>query len=312
MIDAKRMTAEGEIAEPGQLSAMTWDERRDFAIYRLMRALPVSAVSRLGASLGLHLGRRAHRDADARVAAAIKQLRPDLALDPPMLEAAQTRLWANVGRVYAEFSVLDKMVPREHVTIEDPRLLDKVLAAGRPVILAYVHLGNWEASAVQISLRVPGRLCALADPPPANRTRAHIVTSQRGRCPAKVLTINPMVWRQAMIHLQQPGGLLFISIDETGASGVSVPSFGRAPDYQGNLGKIVRIAMRTGAIVLPIYSERIAGATFRTKLLPPIDFTERREATAEEHSHWCKHLDDLFAPVVLRLIDQWFGLLVYR
>ncbi len=312
MIDAKRITAESKIAEPRRLPGMTSDERRDLAIYRIMRALPVSIVSRIGASLGLHLGKRAHPEADGRVATAIKQLRPDLACDPAALAAMQSRLWANVGRLYAEFSVLDRMVPRGHVTIDDPETLDAVLADGRPVIIAYVHLGNWEASAVQISLRAPGRLCALADPPPANRTRAQIAATQRGRCPAKVLTINSMVWRHAMNHLEQPGGLLFISVDENNGAGVPVPSFGRAPDYQGNLGKIVRIAIRTGAIILPIYSERLAGATIRTHILPPVECARRDEVTAEEQSHYAKQLDALFAPAVLRLIDQWFGLLVYR
>lgn len=306
------MPAVNKIAEPGGIPGMTWEERRDLGIYRVMRALPVSAVSRLGASLGLYLGRRAHPEADARVAAAIKLLRPDLAPNSRALEAAQSRLWSNVGRLYAEFSVLDKIAPEGRVTIDDPQTLDAVLGDGRPVIIAYVHLGNWEASAAHISRRVPGRLCALADPPPANRVRAQIAASQRGKCPAKVLTINSMVWRQAMNHLEQPGGILFISVDENNGAGVLVPSFGRAPDYEGNLGKIVRIAARTGAIILPIYSERLAGATFRTNILRPVEFAQRRDVSAEEHLQCAQGIDSLFTPVVLRLIDQWFGLLLYR
>ena len=89
-IDAKRMPAVNKIAEPGGIPGMTWEERRDLGIYRVMRALPVSAVSRLGASLGLYLGRRAHPEADARVAAAIKLLRPDL--------APNSRCWIKLRR----------------------------------------------------------------------------------------------------------------------------------------------------------------------------------------------------------------------
>jgi KDO2-lipid IV(A) lauroyltransferase len=152
----------------------------------------------------------------------------------------------------------------------------------------------------------------LADPPPANRARARIAAIERGRWPAKVLTINPMVWRQAMSHLEQPGGFLFISIDENSESGVPAPWFGRAPNMDGNLGKIVRIAMRTGAIILPLYSERLVGANFRTHILPPIEFAERRDGSVEEQLHYAKQLDALFVPIVLRLIDQWFGLLIYR
>ena len=41
-------------------------ELRDFSLYRVMRSLPVSLVSRIGASLGQILGRRTHPASDAQ------------------------------------------------------------------------------------------------------------------------------------------------------------------------------------------------------------------------------------------------------
>jgi KDO2-lipid IV(A) lauroyltransferase len=306
------MPAMTKIAEPDTLPAMNWEERRDLAIYRCMRALPVSVVSRLGASLGLRLGRRAHPEADARVVAALERLRPDLARDPKQLRAAQMRLWANVGRVYAEISVLDKIEPGDRVTIAGAEHFDAAMADGRPVIVAYVHLGNWEASAIQMSKRAPGRGCALADPPPANRTRAQIVAMQRSGWPGKVLTIDAMVWRHALKHLEQPGGVMFVAIDEPFGGGMPVPSFGRPLDERGNLGKIVRLAARTGALILPSYCERLDGARFRTHLLAPFEIASGRDAGRHQLRERAAALDALFAPIVLRLIDQWFGLLSYR
>jgi KDO2-lipid IV(A) lauroyltransferase len=299
-------------AEPRGVPGMTWEERRDLGLYRVMRSLPVSVVSRLGASLGHSLGRRAYPAADARVAAALKHLRSDLAGDPKALETAQRELWANVGRVYAEFCVFDKIVPEGRVTIDDPGIFDAVLADGRPVIMAYVHLGNWEASGSQVCQRAPGRVCAFAAPPPTNRVRAQIAAMQRARQPAKVVTTDRMGWRHALQHLESRGGIFYVAVDEVTEGHIAVPSFGRTLDTRGNLGKIVRIAARTGAIIVPIYSERLAGATFSTHILSPMEFMQRRDIHQDETLQHVAQLDALYAPAVLRLIDQWFGLLEYR
>jgi KDO2-lipid IV(A) lauroyltransferase len=113
-------------------------------------------------------------------------------------------------------------------------------------------------------------------------------------------------------YLEQPGRILFVAVDEQVEGRVSMPSGGRALDTSGNLGKIVRIAARTGAIILPVYSERLAGARFVTHVLPPLEIAQNLKLSAEEHLHRVAHLDALFGAVILRLIDQWFGLLEYR
>jgi KDO2-lipid IV(A) lauroyltransferase len=306
------MAAVNQLAEPRSVPRMSLAELRDLSLYRVMRSLPVSAVSRIGATLGQIMGRRAHPAADARVVAALRHFRSDLALEPGALEAAQTRLWANVGRVYAEFCVLHKIVPQGRATIDDPGTFEAVLADGRPVIVPFVHLGNWETIHIQIVDRAPGRLGGLANPLPSNRVRAQVAAMQRGRLGAEVMTIDGNVWRRAVQHLEQRAGILFVASDEQAEDHVSTPSCGRALDSRGNLGKIVRIAARTGAIVLPLYSERLAGASFVTHVLAPLEFPRKLKIGAEEQLHHVAHLDALFSPAILRLIDQWFGLLDYR
>jgi KDO2-lipid IV(A) lauroyltransferase len=291
---------------------MSWGERRDLALYRILRTLPAPIVSRVGASLGQVLGRRAHPMADARVAAAIRQLRPDLASNPNEVESARTRLWGNVGRVYAEFCVLHRIVPQGRATIDDPGTLDAVLGDGRPVIVPYVHLGNWETIAIQLADRAPGRLGGLAAPHAANRVRAQIAAGQRGRLAVTVLTVDSNVWRRAVLHLEKPGGLLFVAVDEFTEGRVSTPAVGRKLDPHGNLGKVVRLAARTGALVLPLYSERVTGATLVTHVLSPMEFAQMPKLDPDKTSQRLAQLDAVFAPVILRLIDQWFGLLEYR
>jgi Kdo2-lipid IVA lauroyltransferase/acyltransferase len=101
-------------------------------------------------------------------------------------------------------------------------------------------------------------------------------------------------------------------VDENNDDGVPVPSFGRALDRRGNLGKIVRMAARTGAIILPGFCERLPGARFSVQLLEPMEFVPRTADDPQETMRCVQHLDALFAPVVRRLLDQWFGLLEFR
>src|SRR5258708_19394226 len=111
------MAASNDLAEPRSVPGMSLAELRDLSLYRIMRSLPVSVVSRIGASLGQILGRRAHPAADARVVAALRHLRSDLALHPSTLAAAQTRLWPKVGHGYANFCFLHTTFPQQHSTI---------------------------------------------------------------------------------------------------------------------------------------------------------------------------------------------------
>jgi KDO2-lipid IV(A) lauroyltransferase len=287
---------------------MSSAELRDLALYRVMRSLPVALASRAGATLGQYMGRRSYPAADARVAAAIRVLRPDLAADPKRLEATQVKFWAHVGRIYAEYCLLHKMVP-QRVTIENRATFDSVLADGRPVIVPFVHLGNWETCGNILSLSAPDRVCGLSNPPPANRVQARIAAMQRARMPAKVLQFDANVWRGALQHLEQPGAILFVAIDEVIEGRVTIPSFGRALDEHANVHKIVRIAARTGAIILPIYGERLPGARYLTHVLPPIEFARHSRLKPEQQSARVAELDRAYEAAVLPLIDQWFGLL---
>lgn len=300
-----------QAAQPQPLPAMTWDERRDLGLFRLLRALPVAIVSRIGASLGQLLGRRGHPAAAARVATGLKLLISDLARDPRGLESAQRRLWANVGRVYAEFCVLDRIVSAERVSIADPKALDVVVADGRPIIMTYVHLGNWEAVGMHLSRRIPDRMCAFALTP-SNRVQAQVAAMQRALFPGKVVPVDAMAWRHALEHLKQPGGILYLSVDEDNESGIPFPSFGRNLSVHDNLGKIVRMAARTGAIILPVFCERLPRARFCVHFLEPVEFPSRTAIGVEEILRRMHHLDALFTPVVLRLLDQWFGMLELR
>jgi KDO2-lipid IV(A) lauroyltransferase len=293
------------------IDGMTRAELRDLIGYRALHHLPVAAASRIGAVLGAGMARRAYPSADARIAALMRRLRPDLAASAKALEAAQVRFWGHVGRIYAEYCVLHKILSDDRISIDDPATLDAVLADGRPVIATFVHLGNWESCGSQLALRAPGRVCGLSNPMPANRVQAQIATAQRARIPAKVLTFDANVWRHALAHLQQPGGILLVAADEQPQGRASIPTFGRTLDPAANVHRIARIAARIGAIILPLFSERLPGARFRTRVLPPLEVSRQQRGRVDEQPLVAR-LEALYTPAVIDLLDQWFGLLDYR
>jgi lauroyl/myristoyl acyltransferase len=293
------------------IDRMTRAELRDLVGFRALCHLPVVVASRIGAVLGAGVARRAYPTADARIAALMRRLRPDLAASAHELEAAQVRFWGHVGRIYAEYCVLHKIDSGHRVTLDDAATLDAVLADGRPVIATFVHLGNWESCGSQLALRAPGRVCGLSNPMPANRVQAQIAMAYRSRIPAKVLTFDANVWRHALAHLQQPGSILFVAADEQPQGRASIPTLGRTLDPDANVHKIARIAARVGAIILPLFSERLPGARFRTRVLPPLEVPRQGRVRVDEQPLVAR-LEALYTPPVIALLDQWFGLLDYR
>jgi KDO2-lipid IV(A) lauroyltransferase len=287
-------------------------ELRDLALHYGLRAMPTEACSALGARLGRGMGRRGHPVAAARALTLLGQLRPDL--DAAALEAANVRLWENVGRTFAEFSVLHRMLPEGRSVLSDPSLLDALYADSRPLILCFVHLGNWEVLGAQIFThpRIPsGRPCVALVEAPANRAQAFIAMHQRRTLPVDLLPMAPRVWHRIGETLRRPGGIAWLAADEAANKRVYGPHFGRRPRTDGNLGKIVRLAAATGALVLPMWSERLTGASFVSRLGQPLEIPRGRLSPEALHAEVAR-LDAVFAPVVRERIDQWYMATEFR
>jgi KDO2-lipid IV(A) lauroyltransferase len=284
-----------------------WCELPDLGRHYALRALPIETCSAVGARLGSTMGRRAHPVADAHARALLTRLRPDLTT-PEAREAALVRLWENVGRLFAEYSVIHRLLPRGRVTLSDPALLDAVCADDRPLILCFAHLGNWEVLLQQMAThcRLRGRLPLVAVVMQSeNPVHAFIAARLRRSLPLKVVPTGPQVWRTVAERLRRPRGTVWLAADETRDGRVLAPHFGRRLRIDGNLGKIVRLAAATGARVLPIYSERLRGARFVSRVLPPLEMPRGRLDDDAIRAQVAR-IDGIFEPIVRRLAEQWY------
>ena len=138
--------------------------------------------------------------------------------------------------------------------------------AGRGVLLVGAHFGNWELSALSVSLRGP--FSGLYKAPRDARTD-HAVTRSRERFGARLIPAGSPAMRSLLRELKDGGtvGLLMDQLPRQG-EGVYAPFFGR-PALTMNL--VHRLAQRTGCAVILGNSERLPGGRGWRLLFEPVD-----------------------------------------
>ena len=286
-------------------------ERATWAGYYAFKALPSSVASGFGAAVST-IPRKKFKPTSRHLGELFAALRPDWAGDPALIDAAVGRAWANAARVYAEVPGCHRLVQRGRVRIENGERLDAAIDSWKPIILAFVHTGNWEATGIGLANRyAPARRGLAIFDPPRTAVNAAIVQREREKMPADLIPLSPMVWRHALARLREPGGTLWIPVDEVAAGRVTAPFFGRPPSLANNLGKIARLALRTGAIVVPFYGERHPGLRFTTHILPTMTFAGDPGDDAAVMAA-AMAIEQALAPHIVRLIDQWYMALFFH
>ncbi|WP_131117766.1 lysophospholipid acyltransferase family protein [Lichenihabitans psoromatis] len=288
---------------------MNTADRIDWTLHLAMSKMPISLCSSLGARLGFAMGKRKHPLEHQRAVALFRRLRPDLAADPGAYDAMADRLWANIGRTFAEFAVSHRILRSGRVTIDNRDRLDATLSAGRPIVAIFPHLGNWELTEMQIGFYAPHRGAVIVAPP-ASAARAAIAHRVRSQAPAELLPTSRTVWRKAMERLRRPDGILMVAVDDYANGRVGAPAFGAPPRLDGNLAKAVRLAMMHDAIIMPFHNERVAGSRFMTRILP----TFMLDGSADDAGAvlaGIQQIDAVMTEPILRLLDQWYMAISY-
>ena len=292
-------------ADPlGLLIKVSLDRERTFAAMTQANRTGLFLIV-VGAALALPLGRRKEKEQDARARALFARLRPDLAADPAAMERELNALWRNIGRTFSEYAALDQLLAEGRVPLEGIEHADAAMAGPRPTIFAFVHLGHWDMVATQMALRYPWRGMAVWNVP-ENRTRALVAQAARDRLPGRLLQTGPGIWRAAVTFLADPANGMLLAADGHDRDKLCrFPSFGGLPPHGCQADKLVRLARRTGALILPLYSLRVAGARFRTVVQPPFD------PAAMTHEAALAMLEARLAPVVLQHLTQWFMAIMF-
>lgn len=235
-----------------------------YALLWLLGRLPLAWLQRAGALLGAvarHLDLR-----EARVA------RRSLALCLPELdEAARHALWrrnlAETGRTLTEtlrfWTHPAERNLRAVAAVEGQAHLQAALAAGRGVIIAAPHLGNWELLnqwlATQAALAIVYR--------PPRRAWMDALYRRARRQPGLIQVRAEAAGMRALLRHLQGGGMAGILPDQQPkrGDGVFAPFFG-IPALTMSL--LPRLAQRTGATVLTAVAERRPDGRFHIRVQP--------------------------------------------
>jgi len=230
------------------------------------------------------------------------RLRPQES-DPVAVEAAQKRLWRQIGRSVAECSVLDKLWEQGRINIEGADHLSTARAAGKRVIVAAVHLANWEAiGRALIGLGYKGSAIYEV---PENRFEHRIVQDFRNRYGGKLVPQGSSGARAAFRTLFEMDGLL-LSIDDIADEHVTWPAFGRKLAHEGNIAFVARLANLADAEIVPAYCQRQnQRAELVVRFLPPLDLVRTGNKQAALAANIAK-INAVFEPIVRDNLDQWY------
>lgn len=279
----------------------------DYPLHYLFRVMPTGCGSAVGWLLGVVNGRTRFRAARARARRGYVQL-SGARVGADTVDRAVDRLFGNIGRVMAEFSVLDRLWREGRIA---PAGAEHLLAArgdGRPVIVMGLHLGNWEA--IGPTLSGLGLRYQFIYQPPRSRFVHRIAIAARRRYGAELLSPGVGAARAARRRLVEERGVLLIFADDERRGHVNAPLFGRPVRRRANLPIIARLAAASGAAVIPCYVERLRGARFRTVFLPPVALAPDAADPAALAENILR-LDRAITPPVLARLDQWYMLVDY-
>ena len=275
-------------------------------IHETLKLLSIDACSAFGASISSFSARR-YAVSDARARRNWRRLRPEAA-DPASTDAAMRRLWRSVSRTMCEFSVLHRMWGVGRIAVEGVEHLETVRNAGKPIIIAGLHLGNWETiPATGIALGYPGSGFYW---PLENRFDTRIAVRARERYGATLFPASPQAMRPAMraaiAALTEKKGPFVIFIDECIDDHVFAPAFGRPLKAQGNIANVAWLAATTGAEVLPTYCLRLDDtAHFKIFILPPVDLARGGDRRSDLLTN-VGRINDVIEPVIRSHLDQWY------
>jgi Kdo2-lipid IVA lauroyltransferase/acyltransferase len=273
-------------------------------LHHLLRLAPIDLCSSIGARLGPVLGPLRNRSWDKRARSNVRLLRPELAdADADRMVRA---MWANVGRTMFEFSVLRRLYRGDRVRFVGAEHLRAVQQSGRPRVILQLHLGNWELTGALLVLQQNEPVRQFYQLP-RNRFDARIAARVRKRFHEELIPPTPAGMRIARRFLAERRGSVVIAGDELVRGRVQAPTFGRPLRDDANLLFAARLAIATGAVIIPAYTVRTGGAWFEHRLEGPIEpfYSGDRDADVRTTA---ARLDAAITPITLKHLDQWLML----
>jgi KDO2-lipid IV(A) lauroyltransferase len=239
----------------------------------VVRLLGVEGASAFGGWLGRTVGplSGAHKVATRNLKLAFPE--KDAAWHARMLRAQ----WEGLGRSFAEFPLMDKILPSTgRVEVVNQERLFQIAAEKVPVVFVSGHLSNWEV--MPAAIVDSGVTCEMTYRAANNPYVDERIKASRFRYGVRLFAPKGGDGARELLEGMKQGKSVALMNDQKFNSGVEAPFFGHpartAPGPS-------RLAIRFGTVLQPMSVQRIKGARFRAVVHDPIVLPNTGDRTAD-------------------------------
>ncbi|MEP9355943.1 lipid A biosynthesis lauroyl acyltransferase [Xanthobacter sp. KR7-65] len=191
-------------------------------------------------------------------------------------------LWANMGRLTAEFAQQDRLWDYDpahpgagRVEVKGAEILERLRDDGRPALFFTAHTGNWEMCAIAgAKFDVPGGVLYRA---PNNKRAAALIEEMRSGTMPGLIRAGRDAGRQ-MARMLAEGQHLGMLIDQYWTGGPQVMFFGRPCATNPTL---ARLARQFDCPVHGMRVIRLPGARFRVEITEEVPLPRDAEGRIE-------------------------------
>jgi KDO2-lipid IV(A) lauroyltransferase len=203
-----------------------------------------------------------------------KRARDNLRLAfPEKSEAERERIvgamWDNLGRVAAEYAYLSDI----RATGADPRItitgreyVEPLIGAGKGIIIVSGHLANWEV--MPTGARDNGVDGGVIVRPTNNPHVNRWLGAMRSRNGMSEQIPKGRLGSLRVFSLLKEGKAVCLVVDQRASEGVPVPFFGHPALTTP---QPAALALKLGAVLVPVSNERVGGSHFHIRVYPPIE-----------------------------------------
>ena len=261
------------------------------------RLLPIEAASALGGAALRLFGplSGAHKTAERNLRIAF----------PRMEKAERDRLlvaqWDNLGRLTAEFSLMDKLTPASgRVEIVGGEHLTAISQSNKAAVLISGHFSNWEVmGAVIVGLGVRCDVTYRAANNPYIDAR---IIASRKRYGVELMAAKGEGGSREVMQAMKNGVSVALLNDQKFNQGIRAPFFG-VPAHTAP--GPTRLALKFGCPLIPMWVVRTKGARFRVVIFPSIAPPNTGNRTADIEQG-VRNVNAFIEARVREQPEQWF------
>ncbi|MBF8270333.1 MAG: hypothetical protein HW386_2042 [Gammaproteobacteria bacterium] len=271
----------------------------NIVFYKLWQILPIDIASGIGSFLIRFISRKYYRTT-AATKTTLLRINPDLSAEE--LDRLLFNMWQNIGRVWAE-SLITQRLARQRLKITGIEHITSAMDPGKPVIVPFLHIGNWEIIIHVLDAR--GAVMNSIGEVQKGTIFDNILN--RTRASNKLKVINPDFEGKRKIYQSlRRGEMLGIALDEYKNGKVWGPRFGRKFSESTNMDYLLRLAIKFNAVLLPIYLTRLEGVNFQMHVSPPVSPDSLQDNAGIAHVR--QGLENWSESTIRAHIDQWYML----